>query len=201
MSEINLSKLANYDFIVMIDTSGSMEDTVKEGSDVTRWEHVQETAIQFSRDLSKIDSDGIGLVTFGGNIESFDGVNADKVKEVFASLAPRGTTPLAEALLEALKLANKSDKKDFIVCFTDGVPDNRKAAEAVIRDAANAIETDDALTILFIQIGDDARATAYLKQLDDDLKGAKFDIVDTKTIEEAGKFRSTSELILYAMEN
>ena len=194
------TQLTEYDFIVCIDTSGSMGEPVKPGSSVTRWESVQESALTFVRDIEKIDSDGIGLVLFGGvNVKSFDGVNSDKVREAFATASPRGSTPLAEALSEALKLAGKSDKKDFIIVFTDGVPDDKAAAAKVIVNAANGQETDDALTILFVQVGNDAAATAYLQSLDNDLRGAKFDIVDAKTVAEAEAFSTTSDLVLAAI--
>lgn len=197
----NIAKLGEFDFICVVDASGSMDDVVKPGSTRTRWQAVQESAEQFARDVGKYDSDGIDVVIFGGsNVTSHTGVTADKVKEVFATRSPRGSTPLAQALTEAIKLAGKSDKKDFIVVFTDGVPDNREAAAEVIINAANSQETDDALTILFVQVGDDRSATAYLQELDDNLKGAKFDIVDAKTVDEVDAFASTSDLILAAIE-
>lgn len=192
--------LTEYDFIVVVDASGSMSTPDVKGR--TRWAAVQETAEQFTRDLSAIDSDGIGLVVFNGNaVQSFDGVDANKLSQVFASTNPRSSTPLAEALTEALKLAGKSDKKDFIIVFTDGVPDDKAAAAKVIVDAANRQETDDALTILFVQVGSDAAATAYLKSLDDDLTGAKFDIVDAKTVTEAEAFNTTAELVIAAIND
>jgi Mg-chelatase subunit ChlD len=197
-----LATLSEYDFIVAIDTSGSMGEPVNAGSRVPRWDAVQESAMAFIRDIEKVDQDGIGLVTFGGGgIKSFDGVTADKAREVFSNTTPRGSTPLAEALTAALALAGKSDKKDFIVVFTDGVPDDRAAAAEVIRKASHAQETDDALTILFIQVGDDAAATKYLQSLDDDLTGCKFDIADAKTVAEADAFATTAELIVAAIND
>jgi Mg-chelatase subunit ChlD len=168
----------------------------------SRWNYMQETATAFARDLSAIDSDGIGLVLFSGaSVQSFDGVNADKVKEAFASRSPRGSTPLAEALTAALTLAGKSDKKDFIIVFTDGVPDDKAAAADVIRKASNKQESDDALTILFVQVGRDGEATRFLQKLDDDLTGCKFDIVDAKTMDEAEKFATTADLVIAAIND
>ena len=194
--------LTEYDFIVAIDTSGSMGEPVKAGSTITRWESVQEAAMTFIRDIEKMDDDGIGLVLFGGsNIQSFDGVNSAKAREAFANNSPRGGTPLAEALTAALSLAGKSAKKDFIIVFTDGVPNDQAAAASVIRNASNQQQSDDALTILFVQVGDDAQATAYLKSLDDSLGGCKFDIVDAKTVAEAEKFSTTADLIIAAIQD
>lgn len=192
--------LTEYDFIVVVDASGSMETEDVKGR--SRWAAVQETAEQFTRDLAKLDSDGIGLVIFNGQgIEAHDGVTANKLAEVFAGKRPRSSTPLAEALTEALKLSGKSDKKDFIIVFTDGVPDDKAAAAKVIIDVSNKQETDDALTILFVQVGSDAAASAYLRELDDNLKGAKFDIVDAKTVAEAEAFATTAELVIAAIND
>lgn len=190
--------MTEFDYIVVVDASGSM--TTEDVKGRSRWEAMQETVGQFARDVVKLDSDGIALVVFNGQaVTSYDGVDAKKVDEVFASTRPRNSTPLAEALTEALKLAGKSDKKDFIIVFTDGVPDDKAAAAKVIVDAANKQETDDALTILFVQVGHDAAATAYLRELDDNLKGAKFDIVDAKTVDEAEAFATTADLVLAAI--
>lgn len=202
MNATNKQILTNFDYIVLVDASGSMAEPVKAGSNRTRWEAVQESAMTFARDVGALDSDGIDVVIFSGaGIQSHSGVTADKVKEVFATRNPRGGTPLAEALTEGLKLAGKSDKKDLIIVFTDGVPDDKAAAAKVIIDAANRQESDDELTILFVQIGDDAAASAYLKSLDEDLTGAKFDIVDAKTVQEADAFATTADLVLAAIND
>lgn len=200
MSDINAT-LSEYDFIAVVDASGSMATEDMSGGR-SRWKAMQETAEQFCRDMQKIDSDGIGLVVFSGTgVDSYDGVNVDKVSEVFRSRAPRSSTPLAEALTAALKLAGKSSKKDFIIVFTDGVPDDQDAAARVIREASNKQANDDDLTILFVQVGKDAGAAAYLRGLDDNLKGCKFDIVDAKTMEEAEKFATTAELVVAAIND
>lgn len=193
--------LSEYDFVVVIDKSGSMGETDMPGGR-SRWDYMQETAIAFCRDIEKIDSDGLGLVLFSGtSIVKEDGVNVAKIKDVFAANRPGGSTPLAEALEAAFALAGKSSKKDFIICFTDGVPDDGVKAANVIKKQANSQETDDACTVLFVQVGYDAGAANYLRKLDDDLTGAKFDIVDAKTMAEAEKFPSTAELIVAAIND
>lgn len=195
-----LAKLSEYDFVALIDASGSMSTEDCKGR--SRWAAMQETAESFCRDLQKLDADGIDVVVFSGSaVDSFQGVTADKVAEIFRARSPRSSTPLDAALVAGLKLAGKSDKKDFIIVFTDGVPDDKAAVAKLIRETSNKQETDDALTILFVQVGYDQEATKYLKMLDDDLTGCKFDIVDAKTIEEAEKFATTAELILAAIDD
>lgn len=194
--------LSEYNFIICIDSSGSMAELVKAGASRTRWEAVQESATQFARDLDKIDSDGLDVVLFGGSagVQSFPGVTADKIKDVFATRSPRGSTPLAEALTAALAVSG-GNKKRFIVVFTDGIPDDKNAAAAVIKSQSNRQKTDDECTFLFVQVGDDAGAAAYLKMLDDDLKGAQFDIVDAKTLAEAEAFPTTTALVIHAIND
>jgi len=193
------TKLSEFDFILVGDASGSMGEEDMPGKR-SRWASMQESMMSFARDIGKIDSDGVGLILFGGsNITVLDGCDADKIKGQFDARAPRGGTPLTEALEQAFKLAGKSAKKDFIIVFTDGVPDDPVSVAKVIRDQANKQEKDEDLTILFIQVGYNSEATAYLASLDDGLKGAKFDIVDAKTMAEAEKFASTAELIMAAI--
>ena len=55
--------------------------------------------------------------------------------------------------------------------------------EQVIRDAANRINRDEDLSLSFVQVGHDRSATRFLQHLDDDLRGARFDIVDAETAE------------------
>jgi Mg-chelatase subunit ChlD len=195
------AKLSEFDFIVVADTSGSMAEAVKRGSTLSRWNAMQESIRTLIRDLSKIDDDGIGMVQLGGTCQSWDNVSEEKALEIFKDLSPRGGTPLAEALTAAFKLAGKSAKKDFIVVYTDGEPQDQDAVKKVILKQANSQQNDDDLTILFIQVGDDAGATKFLVDLDDNLKGAKFDIVDAKTVEQADAFASTAELIMAAIND
>jgi Mg-chelatase subunit ChlD len=195
---MSLQALTEYNFVIAIDASGSMSETDTKRGD--RWTFAQETVTSLARDLAKFDSDGIDLVTFSGSsIQMHGGVTPDAVKDVFASRSPRGSTPLAEALTACLELVGKSDKKAFVVVLTDGVPDDKAAAAKVIREASNKIEKDEDLTFLFIQVGHDKDATEYLRKLDDDLAGAKFDIVDVKTVDEVDAFASTADLILAAI--
>lgn len=191
--------LSEYDFIIAIDVSGSMGETDMPGGR-SRWEYIQEKATAICHDVEKLDSNGIDIVLFGGvTVSTFENVTTSKIKEVFASRSPRGSTPLAEALSTCLILSGKSGKKDFIIVFTDGVPDDAKAAERILRDASNAIESDDRLTILFVQVGRDVSATTYLSNLDNQLKGAKFDIVDLKTMDELEHYVTTAEMVAAAI--
>ncbi len=202
---VNLDKIKEYDFVVAVDGSGSMDaKDVKSGffGSTTRWKAAEESAISISKELEKISPGGMGLVIFSGHgARSYSNQNAADIANVFKTNSPSGTTPLAEGLTASLQLLAGSRKKKFIVVFTDGVPNSQQAAAQVIVNQANSQSTDDECTILFIQVGADASATAYLRKLDDELKDAKFDIVDAKTAAEAAAFKTMMELILHAIDD
>lgn len=190
-----MSRLEDFDYKLLIDSSGSMSEPVRQGSSVTRWEAMQETAMDFTRDLDKLDSDGVTVITFGRSVETFPNTTSAKVREIFATVMPRGGTPAAEALQAAVAEAKKSGRKVIAMMWTDGVPSDPEAFARVIVETSHTLETDDEFTLLIIQVGDDTKATAYLKSLDDNLKGAKFDIVDVRTVQEAEAFPNTTALL------
>lgn len=177
MTALTAETASEYDFIVGLDASGSMASPSKRRPGKTRWEEAQETILGIALGLEKFDADGIDVVVFGGGVSMVEGVTSAKVAELFASRGPRGSTPLAEALTVVVNKQKASGKNTVAIIFTDGEPDDKAAAEKVIADAANALEKDEALTFLFVQIGDDAAASKYLDHLDDGIT-AKFDIVD-----------------------
>lgn len=200
LTEQQIEALKEFNFVLVVDKSGSMGE--RDMGNKSRWDYMQETAIGFAREVCEFDSDGIGLILFSGSgVVVNDNCNVDNVKAVFTNNRPSGSTPLHDALSEAFKLVHKSDKKSFITVFTDGTPDDRKAAADVIRKQSNSQSTDDQCTVLFVQVGRDTAAGAYLKQLDDELTGCKFDIVDAKTIDEVEKFASIPELIYTAISD
>jgi hypothetical protein len=87
---------------------------------------------------------------------------------------------------------------------TDGQPENKKSVMKAIIEATKRLDGDEEIGISFIQIGNDSEATTFLKGLDDDIQGlgAKFDIVDTITMEEIEKERlSLTEVLLRTLED
>lgn len=196
------AKLSEFDVTVVLDTSGSMSDPQKSSNPTgpTRWGYMQEVMKSLVGEVMKVDDDGIDLITFGGaKIVTHNGVDMSKLNNIMASTSPGGSTPLAEALMAAVKCAGKSAKKDLIIVFTDGEPNDRDTAATVIKNQANSQAADSDLTFLFVQVGDNAGATAYLEHLDSGIKGAKFDIVDVKTINDVEKFATMQELLINAI--
>lgn len=205
MAEISL--VENRDYTLIIDKSGSMYTSDLPTPEKTRWEAAQESTLALARACEKIDPDGITVYLFSGRFRRYDNVTADKVVQVYAENEPMGRTDLAAVLQDALdnyferkqRGEAKPNGETFLV-ITDGEPDDGKAVMRVIIDATNKIERDEEIGISLIQVGKDRKATAYLKALDDQLEqaGAKFDIVDTITIDQMENM-SLAEVLLNAL--
>lgn len=180
-----MTTLANRDYILLIDKSGSMGEQGTHGK--TRWEEAQETTLAFARKAAALDPDGITVIPFANTHKVYANTTPDTVARIFVENEPLGGTDTAAALQAAFQL-KASDRPITVIVITDGEPNDRLAVKQAIRDFAATLsdngagDTDDA-AILFLQIGDDAGAAAFPRELDDGLN-AKFDIVDTKTFDE-----------------
>jgi vWA found in TerF C terminus len=182
--------LENRDYTLIIDKSGSMSTKDKPGG-LSRWQIMQESALALANKCEELDPDGITVYLFSGKFKRYDQVTAAKVATIFQENDPSGRTDLAAVLADAVNsfFQRKAARQipangEMILVVTDGEPDDRKAVMDVILGATQRLDRDEELAISFIQVGTDATATTFLKILDDDLgrAGAKFDIVDTITM-------------------
>lgn len=203
-ASVSNEELAKYDYVVMIDKSGSMTTKDCPGGK-TRWAYAQEQAEAIARQCEEFDNDGIDVVLFAGSPKEFHGVTSDKVHQIFTENSPSGSTDTAAALQLVFDGYNKrkaagNAKPLIVICITDGEPTDQKAVDNVIIKHSNSLTEDGETGIQFVQIGKDAGARAFLKHLDDDLQdlGAKYDIVDTKNEEEMENI-STTDLLTQAI--
>ena len=181
--------LKDYDIALAIDKSGSMLESDCNGR--SRWEEAQESTRAIAKKASEFDDDGIDVYPFSGNFKTYKQVTPDKVDQIFKENEPMGSTATDKVLDEIIKDYFKrkqsgSAKPMIILVITDGEPNDRESVKSVIINATKKMNTDEELGISFFQVGKDISAKQFLKELDDDLesKGAKFDIVDTKSFEE-----------------
>ncbi len=185
-------ELENRDYTLIIDKSASMAKKDCEGGR-SRWNVMQETTFGLASKCEEFSPDGITIYTFSSQFRRYDNVTASKVEQIFSENEPVGRTEMAKVLQDALKSYFRLKEQglaklggETILVVTDGQPDHPQAVIQTIIDATQKIDRDEELAISFIQIGNDAEATKFLKTLDDDLQsaGARFDIVDTITIDE-----------------
>ncbi|NEP56158.1 MAG: VWA domain-containing protein [Symploca sp. SIO2G7] len=194
------------DYTLIIDKSGSMSTQDQPGG-ISRWETVQESTLAVARKCEEFDPDGITVYLFSSRFRRYDNVTSDKVVQIFQENDPMGRTDLAGVLKDATdnyfkrKAARLTKPNgETILVITDGEPDNRKDVMRVIIEASRQIDRDEELAISLIQVGKDAMATRFLKVLDDELEGAgaKFDIVDTVTLDDMENM-TLAEVLLNAI--
>ncbi len=192
----------NRDYTLIIDKSSSLNTNDNNGK--TRWEVAQESTFALAQYCDQIDPDGITVYLYSGRFRRYDNVTADKIKEIYALNEPMGRSDLKSVLQDALdnyfqRKANGEAKEngETMLIMTDGIPDEPKEIIKLIIDATHKIDKDEELGISFIQIGKDRKATEYFKALDDLLEsaGAKFDIVDTITLEDMQQMSLTQVLL------
>lgn len=201
MSQLDLNKvkLAEYDYVILVDRSGSM-DTEDCPGNKSRWEQAKEWGKQFATQCEQYDDDGIDVIFFDHSLIDFTNVTSSKIDEMFRKYNPNGSTDTAKAVKKAFDLYFDRKKKSsgglfskakpckpmIVICITDGEPDSKSELRHVIIDTTKKLDNDKELGITFVQVGSNKDARKFLKELDDDLqnKGAKFDIVDCKDCDE-----------------
>ncbi|NER99455.1 MAG: hypothetical protein F6J86_37505 [Symploca sp. SIO1B1] len=181
--------------------------TKDQSGGISRWEIMQESTLALARKCEEFDPDGITVYVFSSRFKRYDNVTSDKVAQIFQENEPVGRTNLSGVLKDATddyfkrKAAGQTKLNgETILVITDGEPDNRKDVMKVIIEASFQIDRDEELAISLIQVGKDAMATRFLKALDDDLQGAgaKFDIVDTVTLDDMENM-ALAEVLLNAI--
>lgn len=196
---ITEAQAKEFDFIIVLDKSGSMGNDSKLLKGRSKWQEAQEFTESFARFADKVDDDGITVITFSSHAKVVDGVHADKVHEIFTNEQPGGSTNLTEALNKAFEKKFSSTKAAIILVMTDGAPDDEAGVHKAIVDAAAKCQKDSDIGILFVQIGDDAGAAKFLDSLDNGLTEAKFDIVCALAADQAGGL--SPEQLLYQAIN
>ncbi|MBP0021641.1 MAG: hypothetical protein J7647_29310 [Cyanobacteria bacterium SBLK] len=191
------------DYTLIIDKSSSMSQCDR-ADGKTRWEIVRESTLALAQKCEEFDPDGITVYVFSGRFRRYDNVTADLVDRIFLENHPSGRTGLSGVLEDALH--NYFERKsqgiaqpngEIFLVVTDGTFRDREAVMRVIINASQQIEKDEELGISFIQVGSDREVSCFLQWLDDGLPqvGAKFDIVDTVTLDRMETMALTEVLV------
>jgi len=186
------AQASELDYVVAIDTSGSMGGTDQSDAQKrTLFAVAEEFTTGLARWAETVDDDGITVMTFGGAaVVVEDNVTASSVETIFAKNKPFSSTPTHLAVQRIIDMKRSGQLTKNVVAFiiTDGRPNDPEAvAKAIAGWTKDASATEKSISFSFIQIGSDAGASSFLKMLDDDLEskyGAKFDCVDTRSLHE-----------------
>lgn len=171
-----LSTLGRYDIIILVDDSPSMVD---------HWRETRDALVGVVEKCVKYDKDGIDLWFLNDPTVLKNVDNAGTIQEAFDSIEPSGSTPTAYQVdeilrpyierLEDAKIAKGPRVKPvLLLILTDGRADDAEMVKEEIIEFAQRLDDIRAppyqLGISFIQVGNDPDASAFLKELDDDLK-------------------------------
>lgn len=182
----NLELNVGDNFIFGVDVSASMQMRDCPGN-MTRIDFLKEKVIQFATEASKFDTDGIDVLTFGHTVTPFSGINADRAQEIISKLrADQAATHTHELIRRAFQI-HKTGAYAQTVLFiaSDGAPSDRDEVLDAIVQITEEIKDEHEFAISILTVGNiDPGLQAWLTQLDDDLPGAKYDIVDVKRLEE-----------------
>jgi hypothetical protein len=157
----------DYQYILVVDRSGSMGSFNDCPGGATRWDYALECAQSFVSKCVRRQGSPMKLVLFSSKAKLLDGVTADQLPSIWEEHEPYGGTNMADAVQMALDEHFKAaGKKHIVVVITDGAPDNREALANVIVDATHRMRDDAELGLQFIQIGKDPKAAEFLAWLD-----------------------------------
>jgi len=172
----DLVKLALFDIVILADDSGSM--AFEEGGE--RIDDLKLVLSRVAQCASLFDHDGIQIRFLNSRVEG-NGINSEAaalqlVQQVkFSGLTPLGTQ-MRNKIIEPLVLGparqNRLEKPVLIITITDGTPagENRDEIINVILRTDQELKRTrygpDAVSYQFAQVGNDAKATKFLEELD-----------------------------------
>jgi Mg-chelatase subunit ChlD len=183
----NLELNKGDDFIIALDVSASMQATDCNGASRTAYSLEQFSV--FVKEASKWDTDGVSLYAFGQKVTKYPDVNADKLDEIINKIKSQpyeGMTMTHQVIADAwAEHKARNNEQTVVMIFTDGQPTDQDSVFKTIADITNQVKDEREFNIAFITVGQrDASLEAFLSKLDDNLPGAKYDIVDVKRLEE-----------------
>jgi len=169
IKEDELEILKDYDTVIIVDDSGSMEPL---------WGQACRALAALAVVASKYDKNGIDI-HFLNHRHSGEHLKSElEVAQLFNNVSPSGPTPIGECLERVTHKTlkdldkGKTPKKTNYVVITDGraTDDAEDSIVQIARRLDKAGATLSQLGIQFIQIGSDGQARTFLEKLDNDLK-------------------------------
>lgn len=170
--------LKNYDIVLLLDDSGSMNlptDTKDDvGNPNTRWTELLEVSNEIVEIAVAFDHDGID-VHFLNRSGLRNVTKPEKLSAVFRA-APKGGTPLAEATKKVLQeyRQKRSGKKLLLIIATDGEPSGNGGKAAFKSVLTDRDYDNEKVSILACSDNDDE--IGYLNEYDRNIPS--LDVVD-----------------------
>lgn len=160
-----------------------------------RWQQFHTRVLEIAGQCHELASNGLTVYrqTDGDDFQAHHNVNVANLQSLMAS-APMpeqlALAPVLAGVLDQYFAAKAMGKQpangEIILILMDSEPTDRLAIAKQIVTASQKLDHHDELCIGWIQVGDDYITRGFLVTLDDNLReqGAKFDIVDHKSIQQ-----------------
>lgn len=172
-------------FIVAFDISGSMQMRDCPGN-TTRFLYVLETMRVFITEAAKWDPDGVSFYTFNNKCTEYpDVTSVAEINDKIAAVKPGGGTATHLAINAAFaEHKKKNSEQTFLMLFTDGEPTEPELVKKAVIDITNQVKDEKEFRISILTVGQrSAELNKWLTDLDDNLTGAKYDIIDVEQLE------------------
>ena len=166
----------SHDTLFLVDDSESM---MNDGG--IRWETAKRAIGEIASIVTTSSNSNGVEVQFFNHFQGFKNLKTvDEVLSLFKDIKP-GPSRTADKLEDVLRQycsefkANKDIKGLNLIVLTDGDPSDGQDVEDLIVDIARELKDLSApslkVGIQFVQIGNDPKASAFLRRLDDQLQG------------------------------
>jgi hypothetical protein len=189
--------LENRDYTIVIGRTTSGMPVMSPGFE-QRWSSARAAILSLLQKCEEFDPDGITMYISSkdspGSFQQYRQVKTSQLEQIFEENFPPDSLNLLTVLQTALddyfdrKATGQSKPNgEMILVLLDGEPKERMGIAKAIVNASHQMEKDAELGIGFVQVGDDLIARGFLEALDENLRstaGAKFDIVNTRVLEQ-----------------
>lgn len=184
-----LSILSKYDVNLLLDRSGSMAEPDCGGE--SRWEWCRSQTERLSDVTSTVFPDGFELILFALDYEDEGKRTLSNLNDVFTNNHPGGSTVMSGAIRHCFQqyLHRRelgSNRPLVIAVITDGMPQDCDEIRTEIIAMTHKMHDFNEVKITFLKVGNATEGDAFMRELDDGLvlKGAEYDIVDSKSFDE-----------------
>jgi Mg-chelatase subunit ChlD len=184
-------------FILAVDTSGSMQNTDTPSGE-NRFKYTMETFKVFVREAAKLDPDGVSFYSFANNVDQHPDVSTIEEVDALLKKIHLGGSTATDKVIKAAYTEHKSkgSAQTLFILFTDGEPSDPDAVKKTVIDITNDVKSEMEFRISILTVGDrSAELDQWLNDLDEHLTGAKYDIIDVSKLEDVDFMTACSNAI------
>ena len=160
-----LDILSNFEIVLLVDDSGSMNTPINSNKHDTRWDELKEVVNIVIKIATIYDENGIDINFLNRN--NYENVNEPNLINHIFDEKPYGLTPLNNSVNQILNKYQNSTKPVLIIIATDGIPTNNYGNRDV-NTFKNTLKNKDhsRYFISFLACSDQEDDVGYLNKLD-----------------------------------